>query len=174
MAAGVAGLSISSGKITPVGDPYYVYQFDIELGVGDTLDKGGYITIYDLPSGTGSLTSQPNSEWGSTTQDLGVTPNGASVTDNPNLENVTWTYNGQAITNNGDTPESLGIFSIGPTTYLTPFTVEYVGTLDGTNSSGQGSVTVYLVPEPTSLALLLSAGGFILLPVLKQKRQRRV
>ena len=168
-----SGISIKSGTITPVGDPYYEFQFDIVLGVGDTLDNGGYITVYDLPSGTGNLTSQPNSEWGATVQNIGITPTGASVTDDPNLENVTWKYNGSAITNNGDTLESLGIFTIGPSfSNPVPFTVEYAGSTDGTNSSGQGSVTVYLVPEPSSFVLLLGASGVMLLPVLKQKRQQ--
>jgi hypothetical protein len=172
----MTGISIVSGSIAPVGDPFYDYQFNIVLGVGDTLSSGGYITVYDFPTGTGSLTSQPGN-WTEMTQNVGETPGGATITDNPSLENVTWTYVGSTpITNTGSTLLSLGTFSIGPTPDVTspgpPITIEYASALtSGGTAAGQGVITIYSVPEPPSFVLLVCAGGIMPLVVLLQRRR---
>jgi len=173
----VSGISISSGSITPVGDPYYDYQFNIVLGAEGTLSYGGYITVYDFPLGTGTLTSQPG-DWTETIQDIGITPSGASITDNASLENVTWKYTGLTdIVNSSANPLSLGTFSIGPTADVIspgpPITIHYASTLtNGGSVSGQGAITIYVVPEPSSLVLLLGASGIVPILVLLQRRQR--
>jgi hypothetical protein len=180
MAAGTpqSGIIIKTGSFAPVGDPSYAYIFDIELAAGSTLVSGGYITVYDLPDITqSSLTSQPNFYWGSSKQLLGYTPAGLSLpfTDNPNLYNVTWHYLGATIDNSaGSAPVDLGDFAIGPIPQSTPsVTLNYVGTTNGTSGQADtGSITVTAIPEPSSLALLLTAMVGVPLLVLRSRQRR--
>ena len=59
---------------TPVGDPTFVYTFEVDLLPQSTLFSGGFITIYDIPFAPPILTLQPNTLWGESVQNLGVTP----------------------------------------------------------------------------------------------------
>jgi hypothetical protein len=153
------GIIITNGAVAPVGDPSFAYTFDIQLAADQTLLNGGFITIYDLPHDitSTSLTSQPGL-WTETIQDTGKTPSGASPTDLPNFENVTWVYRGATIDNSSSNPMDLGVFAIGPIPEYSPsVTLTYVGTLDGITAADTGSITVTAIPEPSSLILLFTA-----------------
>jgi hypothetical protein len=175
--AAPVGLTIASGTLTPVSDPQYVYTFDIQLGAGATLIQNlSYITVYDLPDippGTG--TTQPNQFWGATEQFQGITPGGFTPVppDSPTVENVTWYYNGPTFTNNSSVATDIGLFTIGPTTTLTspppPITLTYVSSLDGVTASNSGTVTVSVVPEPSSIVLLLVGAAGIIVPALLRR-----
>ena len=77
--------------------------------------------------------------------------------------------------NNTNSSMDLGLFSIGSTIELdtppTP-TLQYAGTLDGTNASNQGLVAVTYVPEPSSVILLVMGAGSLPLPVSSERRRR--
>ena len=170
------GIIITTGSVSPVGDPSYAYVFDIQLDPGWKLLQDGYITVYDLPYITASsLTSQPGN-WGETLQKTGITPIGTpSFYDDPNVYNVTWKYFGSTIDNtNGTTPITLGAFAVGTIPESTPsVTLTYVGSLDGTNYSNMGTITVTAIPEPSSLVLLFGAiVGVPLLGLQQRIRQR--
>jgi hypothetical protein len=173
--AGTAkGIVVTSGGTMQIGDPLYEYVFTAELLAGSTLQNGGYFTIYDLPDLiSGALTSQPNISWGSSVQFLGITPSGVVVTDDPNIFNVTWQWNGSSPIVAPDTSNlDLGTFTVGATTELSSpprATVIYVGTLDGGLPVTQG--TLYINPEPSSVLLLLTGAG--VLPLLLRQRRRR-
>jgi hypothetical protein len=157
------------------GDPTYEYLFDVQLLAGSELLNGGLFTIYDLPSlRTGALTHQPNIHWGSSVQFLGITPTGTVVNDNPNLFNVTWQWNGtQPITAPTNQNLDLGTFIVGSTVELSspPIgVVVYVGSLDGSTASNQGTVAIN--PEPSSIVLLFVGAGVLPLYWLRQRRRR--
>jgi hypothetical protein len=176
-----SGIIITTGSVSPVGDPSYAYTFDIELAAGSTLLSGGYVTVYDLPYiASNSLTSQPNDYptyyWLGSIQDTGITPVGVTLpfTDSPTLENVTWRYIGPTINNsNGTSAENLGDFSVGPIPENTPsVTLNYLGSLDGSTEADTGSITVTAIPEPSSLVLLLTAMVGVPLLVLRSRQHR--
>jgi hypothetical protein len=154
------------GTTTPVGDPRFDYDFEIDLVAGSTLAFGGFITVYDIPSlELPILTFQPNAFWGSEVQNVGITPPGTPppgdppVTDNPNIPNVTWVYHGPAIVNNTTSDMDLGTFVVGETVSLTSPPdprLLFVGSLDGVTLSNSGFVQVNAVPEPSSVVLLLT------------------
>jgi hypothetical protein len=164
---------------TPVGDPTFVYTFEVDLLPQSTLSPSGFITVYDIPFlGTTILTSQPNTLWGASVQNLGMTPPDAPpllIPDDPAVPNVTWQYNGPAIANDSATSNlDLGNFQIGLTVELasapTP-TLLFVGSLGEGVFSNLGFVTVVGVPEPSSVALLLT--GIAALPLFWHRHKTR-
>ncbi len=170
------GIVITSGGTQKTGDPTYEYLFTVDLLAGSTLYNGGYFTIYDLPALTaGALTSQPSISWGASVQLVGNTPTGIVVTDNPNIYNVTWQWNGSSPLVAGSSDLVLGTFIVGLTTELSSppsKTVVYVGSLDGTaGTTNQGTVGINAVPEPSSVILLLIGAGA--LPVYAVCNRRR-
>ena len=175
-AGGIVAVAATS---TPVGDPTFVYTFEVDLLPQSTLSGGGFITIYDIPFlANPILTLQPNTLWGESVQNLGVTPPDSPpllIPDDPAVPNVTWQYNGPAIANDSATSNlDLGNFQIGLTVELasapTP-TLLYVGSLGGGLFTDQGLVTVVGVPEPSSVALLLT--GIAALPLFWHRHKTR-
>jgi hypothetical protein len=173
-AGGIVAVMATS---TPVGDPLFVYTFEVDLLPQSTLFAGGFITVFDIPFlGTPILTSQPNTLWGASIQNLGITPTGTpAITDDPTVPNVTWAYNGPTIANNSTTSDlDLGNFQIGLTVELdsapTP-TLLFVGSLGEGVFSNLGFVTVVGVPEPSSVALLLT--GIAALPLFWHRHKTR-
>jgi PEP-CTERM motif len=167
------------GTTTVVGDPQFDYVFEIDLVAGSTLSPHGFITIYDIPFlGTPVLTSQPSTQWGASVQDVGITPPGTPLTppfaDDPTIPNVTWVYNGTKIVNDTTSDIDLGTFIIGETVNLgfTPSPLLlFVGSLDGLTFSNLGFVQVNAVPEPSSVALLLT--GVVAVPLFWRCRKAR-
>lgn len=175
-----AGIVAIMATSTPVGDPTFVYTFQIDLQAQSTLSPGGFITIYDIPSlATPILTMQPNSLWGESVQNLGMTPPDSPpllIPDDPAVPNVTWQYDGPAIVNDSAASDlDLGNFQIGLTVELasapTP-TLLFVGSLGGGLFTDQGLITVVGVPEPSSVALLLT--GIAALPLFWHRRRTQI
>src|SRR5262249_39913376 len=104
LAAMVAGGEARAGPTVPVivtqpiGDPTYIYLITAVLDAGSTLLPGGFFTVYDLPSITADALAQgPNLFWGGSIQLTGINPphvNNPPPFDDPNIENVTFQYNG--------------------------------------------------------------------------------
>jgi hypothetical protein len=172
------GIAIKSGMTQQTGDPMYNYIFEIDLLAGSTLERGGFITVYDIPFVPNPLTSQPNISWGAATPLLGITPQGTPSTDpdNPNIFNVTWQWNGSApIINSSSSDLDLGTFTFGTTIELSSppsVTLLFVGSLDGVNFSNQGFVEINVIPEPSSVVLLLAGVGTLPLFWLGERRRR--
>ena len=91
------------------------------------------------------------------------------------LENVTWIYRGPSIPNDTTGNIDLGIFRVATTIDMpsppTP-TLNWVGTLDGTTATTEGTVSVNVVPEPSSVILLLIGAGAVPLYVYRTRRRR--
>jgi hypothetical protein len=175
--AHAGGIIAVTATATPVGDPLFVYTFGIDLLPQSTLFAGGFITVYDIPFlGSTILTSQPNTLWGASIQNLGITPTDTPpITDDPTVPNVTWAYNGPTIANDSTTSDlGLGNFQIGLTVNLdsapTP-TLLFVGSLGEGVFSNLGFVTVVGAPEPSSVALLLT--GIAALPLFWRRYKTR-
>ena len=150
--AAPGGIIISTGVTQPVGDPFFEYVFDIQLLAGSTLENGGFITVYDMPLiSNSSLTQQPNAKWGSSLQLTGITPTPPldlpPITDDPNIWNVTWVWNGSPMTAPAGSNLDLGLFDIGPIDELVSPLLLYVGSLDGVNESNRGSIQVNTSPS---------------------------
>jgi hypothetical protein len=177
-AGSVVGIVIKSGGSHQAGDPTYNYYFDVELTAGSTLLTGGYFTVYDLPGVMGSSpTQQPNS-WNDSLQLVGLTPLNTipPIPDDPAIWNVTWIYTGNPITGRSPEGTDLGTFVIttGELTYQPLPTLYYVATLDGINYTDQGTVKINaIVPEPSSVILLVAGVGILPLLRLSQQQRRR-
>lgn len=127
--------------------------------------SGNFFTIYDFGNIIPGSNVQP-AGWTFSTSLLGPTPAQVNAPDNPTILNLTWTYSGPVIPT-----ETLGIgpFQVaidGP--QRTEFNVSYFagqGTMSVGPNAGSviGNISTIIVPrvipEPSTLAFLLSAGG---------------
>jgi hypothetical protein len=175
--ARAGAIVIESATTEQTGDPLYTYFFDVFLLAGNTLQTGGFFTVYDIPGvAAPAPTTQPNINWGASQQLTGITPIGVSppIIDDPTIENATWKWFGPP-TSSGESDLELGIFTIQTTELTAPPTptLVYVGSLDGINASNPpGTVTVHFVPEPTSIVLLSTAAVFALSLYARGRRRR--
>jgi hypothetical protein len=95
----------------------YMWTYSIVLPSNMKLQSGDYFTIYDfagLVSGSANVSAtNPDSSyannWGFSTAKTGPTPNRLNPGDDPNIDNLTWTYNGPTINVDGNI--TLGNFS---------------------------------------------------------------
>jgi hypothetical protein len=149
---------IARGDIIPTlnsvtgSSPNFTWNYSANVTVDQTVNAGDFFTIYDFSSIMPTTHSEPTG-WTFSTALLGPTPTNVSPTDNPNLWNLTWTYNGASpITGSA----ALGMFSAVTSTDQLK-TGQF--TAQGTRTSGPeagskvnniGNVTVP-VPESSSL-----------------------
>jgi hypothetical protein len=92
-----AGLLPVNVTITPQSGNFR-WTYAIVLPTDMKLQAGNYFTIYDfggyIPGGESSPTA-----WTFSSQNVGPTPDLLDPKDNPNLVNLTWTYNGPTLDN---------------------------------------------------------------------------
>lgn len=69
----------------------FSWDYSASVGASDTVTAGTFFTIYDFGGFTGNF--QP-AGWTFSTALTTVPPTGISITDDPTLANLTWTYNG--------------------------------------------------------------------------------
>jgi hypothetical protein len=160
----ISALSLSArADIIPTLDsvtgssPNFTWNYSANVTVDQTVKAGDFFTIYDFSSIAPTTTTQPTG-WTFSTALLGPTASLTSPTDNPNLWNLTWTYN-------GSTPISgsaaLGIFTAVTSTdqlktgQFTAQATRSSGPEAGSSVSNIGNVTVP-VPEPSALFPIMS------------------
>ena len=149
---------IARGDIIPTLDsvtgssPNFTWNYTANVTVDQTVNAGDFFTIYDFSSIMPTTHSEPTG-WTFSTSLLGPTPANVSPTDNPNLWNLTWTYNGASpITGSA----ALGMFSAVTNTdqlKTGQFTAQWTRTSGpeaGSKVNNIGNVTVP-VPESSSL-----------------------
>jgi hypothetical protein len=153
--------------VTPSGGNT-VWTYSIDITSQQMVTAGDFFTIYDFGPFIAGTGNQP-SGWTLTSSLLGVTPAHVAPTDDANILNLTWTYNGPTI----------------PTSTLAPFEVTLTGampspvpfrnshfaaeatSIDPPHSKldniGQISVPVLgpTVPEASTLSLLVSASSLM-------------
>jgi hypothetical protein len=158
-----SGILIARGDIIPTLDsvtgssPNFTWNYSANVTVDQTVNTGDFFTIYDFGSiATGSNT-QPTG-WTFSQALIGPTAALTSPTDNPNILNLTWTYNGATpITGSA----ALGIFSVITSTdqlkdgQFTAQATRNSGPNAGTKVSNIGNVAVP-VPEPSTLFPIIS------------------
>jgi hypothetical protein len=169
-----SGLANASIAVALDGSPEfngtdYSWTYDANLGSGEGMGYGtpSFFTIYDFV-GLDSVISAPT-DWTYSIQLLGITPSTVSVPDNPDIENVTFYYNGPQV--NG--PQSLGDFVIssadgaegtGNYAYQTGTAGGIQAPKDASSvDQGSGSLTVptTATPEP-KLGLVMALGAGLL------------
>jgi hypothetical protein len=165
-------ITIRGGQKAGIGDPLYSYSFNVVLQPGGTIERGDSFTILSLigvtPSGfptanaSGSATMEPSTAWTSAV----ASP---AITVLPYASNVTWTFAGNTPISAVSRPIDLGVFTVDTTVDFPnspPYTigalVYYSHNINGQTNSGFGSF-VMSVPEPSSLIMLTTAAGTLLL-----------
>ena len=158
-----SGILIARGDIIPTLDsvtgssPSFTWNYAANVTVDQTINAGDFFTIYDFGTIAPGSNTQPTG-WTFSQALVGPTAALTSPTDDPNILNLTWTYNSA-------TPivgsASLGIFSVVTSTdqlktgQFTAQATRSSGPEAGTKISNIGNVTVP-VPEPTALYPILS------------------
>src|ERR1700724_4036224 len=109
-----SGMFIVRGDIIPTlssvtgSSPNFTWNYSANVTVDQTINTGDFFTIYDFGSIAPGSNTQP-AGWTFSQSLVGPTAALTSPTDNPNILNLTWTYNGTApITGSA----ALGIFSV--------------------------------------------------------------
>lgn len=164
-----AGLLPVSVTVQPEAGNFR-WTYSVVLPTDMKLQAGNYFTIYDFAgyvSGSGMVTSAgPAAEysqyWTMTTSNVGPTPDRLNPQDDPNLANLTFTYNGPTIPNG---QLGLGNFVAASTfgnTGASFFTATNPQALSGDIDSNITSTLVPVgsivpdpvgTPEPTTLVL---------------------
>ena len=162
-----SGILIARADIIPTLDsvtgssPNFTWNYSASVTVDQTVKAGDFFTIYDFSSIMPTTTTQP-AGWTFSTALVGPTAPLTSPNDNPNLWNLTWTYQ-------GSTPISgsaaLGMFTaVASTDQLKTgqFTAQGTKSNDptGTKISNIGDVSIP-VPEPSALFPIMSLGAAI-------------
>jgi hypothetical protein len=154
-----SGMLIVRGDIIPTlssvtgSSPNFTWNYSANVTVNQTVNSGDFFTIYDFGSIAPGSNTQPTG-WTFSQSLVGPTAALTSPTDNPNILNLTWTYNGTApIVGSA----ALGMFSVITSTdqlKTGQFTAQATlnsGPNAGTKISNVGTVSV---PVPESSALL--------------------
>ena len=172
-----SGILIARGDIIPTlssiagSSPNFTWNYSANVTVDQTVSPGDFFTIYDFGSIAPGSNTQPTG-WTFSTALLGPTPGLVSPTDNPNILNLTWTYN-------GDTPitgaAALGIFSVITSTdqlKIGQFTAEATrnsGPNAGTKVDNIGNISVP-VPEPSALLPIVGVCAAAFLSTLRRRQ----
>jgi hypothetical protein len=164
-----AGLLPVSVTVQPESGNFR-WTYSVVLPTDMKLQSGNYFTIYDFAgyqAGSGTVTSASpdpsySQYWTVSTTKLGPTPNGVNPLDNPEIDNLTFTFSGPTIPNGQMTLGNfVGVSQFG-TTDESFFTATNPRAADGVIDS---NITETLVPvgeqipgpigtpEPATLAL---------------------
>jgi hypothetical protein len=161
-----SGILIARGDIIPTLDsitgssPSFTWNYAANVTVNQTINAGDFFTIYDFGTIAPGSNTQPTG-WTFSQALVGPTAALTTPTDNPNILNLTWTYNGAApIVGSA----ALGIFSVVTSTnqlktgQFTAQGTRSSGPDAGTKISNIGSVSVP-VPESSSLLPIIAVCG---------------
>lgn len=173
-----SGILIARADIIPSLDsvtgssPSFTWNYSANVTVNETVNKGDFFTIYDFSSIMPTVTTQP-AGWTFSTALVGPTAPLTTPTDDPNLWNLTWTYNGNSPISGA---AALGMFTAVTNTNQMKtgqFSAVATRSNDPTNTKidNIGNVQVP-VPESTSLVPLIGVCAAALLVAPRLRRQR--
>lgn len=165
----MAGLLPVSVSVQPEAGNFR-WTYSVVLPTDMRLQSGDYFTIYDFGGyvpGSANVTSpypddSASSFWSVSTNNVGPTPALLNPTDNPNISNVTWTYNGPTIPSGQLTLGNFAATSMFQDSQTSSFTATNPRSVDGVPDSnitetltptGQVMPPPPGVPEPATLAL---------------------
>lgn len=172
-----ADIIVSNQSTTPNGSNF-TWTYDVNLTNDETIQNNNFFTIYDFNGFVSGSNFQP-AGWVFSSAMTGQTPSRVIPKDNPDIPNLTWTYNGGATIGPG--PVDLGFFGADSTSgrnKLGTFATEAIKYAPGKPGNGKpvdniGSVGVPtgqsgVIPEADSILLLLP--GLIPLGMLLRRR----
>ena len=145
--------SLKPGSPTAAGADYR-FTYTSSVGIDSRADDGDYFVIYDFGGFTGGHTEPAG--WDFLAQNSGPVPLGTLPQDDPNIPNLVWTWTGPSII--GESP--LGEFSAVSTFNRLGFdsfaalSTRSTGVDIGSDISNVGFISVPLVPEPGTVAVL--------------------
>lgn len=176
--AAPVGIIIKTGVTQPVGDPFFEYVFDIQLLAGSTLENGGFITVYDMPLiSDSSLTQQPNAKWGSSLQLTGVTPmppESALDRRRPEYLECDLGVEREPDHSTGGPQYGPGLLRYRADRSIGVASPALRGLPGWRERVEPGVDQVNIVPEPSSVALLLTGAGTLALLARRKRRPRAV
>jgi hypothetical protein len=168
---------IARGDIIPTlssvtgSSPNFTWNYSANVTVDETVNHGDFFTIYDFGSIAPGSNTQPTG-WTFSQALVGPTAAQTSPIDNPNILNLTWTYN-------GSTPlvgsAALGMFSVITATdqlRTGQFSAEATrnsGPNSGTKVSNVGTVSVP-VPESSALLPIIGVCAAALVSTLRRRQ----
>jgi PEP-CTERM motif len=162
---------LKAGSPTPSGSDW-LWEYTAKLTDEQFLKPGAFFTIYDFG---GFVSANPSpANWVFSSSNVGITPVGLIISDNPAVPNLTWTYNGPVTGNGPITYTSFSAIShFGAKTvsnYGASASLYDPGELDhGLPTMNKGKIIAPVVPEPASMALL----GLGAAPLLRLRRRSR-
>jgi hypothetical protein len=177
-----AALTIARADIIPTLDPNppaatvggFTWNYTVNVTLDQMVTTGDYFTIYDFGAFTAGSNLQPV-DWTFSSSLVGITPSQVLPTDNPNILNLTWTYNGtESITG----AQLLGSFSVITDTNqlrTSDFAAEATrsnGDNAGSKVDNIGRISVP-VPEMSTLLPIVSVCGAALLASIPGYLRRR-
>jgi hypothetical protein len=160
------------------GRSFYRFSYSIQLTSGSTLRPGDYFTIYDFQGLMTDSAVAPNG-WTMTAGMRGQTPPGAIAADDPNIENVTFTYGGTASITANNRSVQLGEFSMEsyyPGIAMTSFAAEAHRSSDNGLESGSSFIDGPSIverlnsPEPRTGLLMMLGMSTVLCRKLRRRR----
>jgi len=184
-----SGLEAKGGSIAITGhqrpgsgDPVYEYVFDVTLQSNSSIQLGDSFTIESLigitPADFPTFGDQGSSSSAPTNWLPTIGP--VTVMSAPYASDLTWTFNGNTPISTALGSVDLGQFTVVtavvfPTSppYANGALVEYSYTIGGQTSTGSGFFPMTVVPEPSSLIMLVTgiAVVLLLLPICRHRRQ---
>lgn len=159
--AAKAGLLPLSWSVTPEAGNYR-WTYAIVLPTDMMIRPGDYFTIYDFGGLVPGTQSQPP-DWSFMQTKLGPVPPGVTPTDDPTIDNLTWTYNGPEISSGQIGLGNFWAVSTFSDSTEAYFTARTHRTSDGKLDTNITTTTVPVprgpdvppaVPEPTTLVLV--------------------
>jgi hypothetical protein len=145
-----------------LGQTTWTYQ--VNVTAEQSLTSGDFFTIYDFGNIIPGSNVQP-AGWTFSTSLLGVTPSQIIAADDPTIMNLTWTYNGPTILGTSPQGQGIGPFSVNIAglsqqsrdSHFAAQGTLAIGPNAGSPVNNVGAIPVP-IPEPSSVALLLSSG----------------
>lgn len=152
----------------------FTWNYSANVTAQQTVNTGDFFTIFDFGNFVAGSNQQPTG-WVFSSALTGITPGTVIPNDNPNLLNLTWTYEGATPITGA---QALGTFSVDTTTnqlltgsFVSEATLNS-GPNAGTKIDNVGTVSVP-VPEMSALLPILSVCGASLLSLLPGYLRRR-
>ena len=151
----------------------FTWNYTSNVTPQETVSNGAFFTIYDFGNFTGGSNLQP-AGWTFSSSLVTTPPTGLTVTDNPSLANLTWTYTGATPINGA---ALLGQFSVVANTNLQrdgDYASQATSTALGSTNVNRANVGVP-IPEMSALLPILSicgAGFAASVPSLLRRRKK--
>jgi hypothetical protein len=171
-----AGLLPVNVTVTPDAN-LFRWTYAIVLPTDSQIRPGDYFTIYDFGGLQSTATEQPEG-WTNRVTNVGPTPPNVNPSDDANIPNLTWTYNGPTIPTGQMGLGNFWAFSAYGDATDSFFTAKTHRTSDGRVDQNITDTIVPVptsgpppaVPEPTTLAL--AALGLPLVGLWKLRKKK--